>query len=39
MSVGIQYLASWLRGVGCVAFYNLMEVEFLILPAYGRIHL
>ena len=25
MSVGIQYIAAWLRGVGCVALYNLME--------------
>ena len=25
ISVGIQYLASWLRGVGAVALYNLME--------------
>jgi malate synthase len=23
--VGVQYLASWLRGVGAVALYNLME--------------
>ena len=23
--VGIQYLESWLRGVGCVPIYNLME--------------
>ena len=25
MDVGIQYLESWLRGVGCVPIYNLME--------------
>src|SRR5437762_4817599 len=25
IDVGIQYLASWLRGVGCVPIYNLME--------------
>ncbi len=25
VSVGIQYLASWLRGTGAVALYNLME--------------
>ena len=25
MSVGIQYLAAWLRGTGCVALYNLIE--------------
>jgi malate synthase len=25
VTVGIQYLASWLRGVGAVALYNLME--------------
>jgi malate synthase len=25
VSVGIQYLASWLRGTGAVAIYNLME--------------
>jgi malate synthase len=25
ISVGIQYLASWLRGTGAVAIYNLME--------------
>jgi malate synthase len=25
VSVGIQYLASWLDGVGCVAIDNLME--------------
>jgi malate synthase len=25
VSVGIQYLASWLRGVGAAAIYNLME--------------
>ncbi len=25
VSVGVQYLASWLRGVGAVALYNLME--------------
>jgi malate synthase len=23
--VGVQYLEAWLRGVGCVAIYNLME--------------
>src|SRR5919202_1587688 len=25
ISVGIQYLATWLRGSGAVAIYNLME--------------
>ena len=25
ISVGIQYIESWLRGVGCVPLYNLME--------------
>jgi malate synthase len=25
IDVGIQYLASWLRGNGCVPIYNLME--------------
>jgi malate synthase len=25
VSVGIQYLASWLRGTGAVAIFNLME--------------
>ena len=25
MRVGIQYIESWLRGVGCVPIYNLME--------------
>ena len=25
MSVGIQYIASWLNGVGAAAIYNLME--------------
>ena len=25
VSVGLQYLESWLRGVGAVAIYNLME--------------
>ena len=25
VSVGIQYLAAWLRGTGAVAIYNLME--------------
>ena len=25
VDVGIQYLESWLRGVGCVPIYNLME--------------
>jgi malate synthase len=25
VSVGIQYLASWLRGAGAVAIFNLME--------------
>ena len=25
MDVGLQYLASWLRGNGCVPIYNLME--------------
>ena len=25
MSLGVQYLASWLRGVECPALYNLME--------------
>ena len=25
LDVGIQYLESWLRGVGCVPIYNLME--------------
>jgi malate synthase len=25
LSVGIQYMESWLRGIGCVAIYNLME--------------
>jgi malate synthase len=25
VSVGIQYLAAWLRGSGAVAIYNLME--------------
>jgi len=25
MSVGIQYLAAWLGGNGCVPLYNLME--------------
>jgi malate synthase len=25
LSVGIQYLEAWLRGVGCVPLYNLME--------------
>ncbi|MBI3820782.1 MAG: malate synthase A [Planctomycetes bacterium] len=25
ISVGIQYLESWLRGLGCVPIYNLME--------------
>jgi malate synthase len=25
VSVGVQYLASWLRGVGAVAIFNLME--------------
>lgn len=25
IDVGIQYLESWLRGVGCVPIYNLME--------------
>ena len=25
VSVGIQYLASWLRGTGAAAIYNLME--------------
>ena len=25
VDIGIQYLASWLRGVGCVPIYNLME--------------
>src|SRR5215813_4817473 len=25
IDVGIQYLESWLRGVGCVPLYNLME--------------
>ena len=25
ISVGLQYLESWLRGVGAVAIYNLME--------------
>ena len=25
VDVGIQYLESWLRGVGCVPLYNLME--------------
>jgi malate synthase len=25
IDVGIQYLAAWLRGVGCVPLYNLME--------------
>jgi malate synthase len=23
--VGVQYIESWLRGVGCVPLYNLME--------------
>ncbi|MDP3999393.1 MAG: malate synthase A [bacterium] len=25
ISVGIQYLEAWLRGIGCVPLYNLME--------------
>ncbi|PCI36366.1 MAG: malate synthase A [Elusimicrobia bacterium] len=25
LSVGIQYLAAWLSGIGCVPLYNLME--------------
>jgi len=25
VDVGIQYLESWLRGLGCVPIYNLME--------------
>ncbi len=25
LSVGVQYLESWLRGIGCVPLYNLME--------------
>jgi malate synthase len=25
IDVGLQYLAAWLRGVGCVPIYNLME--------------
>jgi malate synthase len=25
IDVGVQYLESWLRGVGCVPIYNLME--------------
>ncbi|MBO0800147.1 MAG: malate synthase A, partial [Blastocatellia bacterium] len=25
IDVGIQYLESWLRGIGCVPIYNLME--------------
>lgn len=25
ISVGVQYIESWLRGVGCVPLYNLME--------------
>jgi malate synthase len=25
IDIGIQYLESWLRGVGCVPIYNLME--------------
>lgn len=25
ISIGIQYLEAWLRGVGCVPLYNLME--------------
>jgi len=25
VDVGIQYLESWLRGIGCVPIYNLME--------------
>ena len=25
LDVGIQYLEAWLRGVGCVPIYNLME--------------
>ncbi len=25
ISVGIQYLEAWLRGLGCVPLYNLME--------------
>ncbi|HZN56010.1 MAG TPA: malate synthase A [Candidatus Polarisedimenticolaceae bacterium] len=25
LRVGVQYLAAWLRGVGCVPLYNLME--------------
>jgi malate synthase len=25
IDVGVQYLAAWLRGVGCVPIYNLME--------------
>jgi len=25
LDVGLQYLASWLRGTGCVPIYNLME--------------
>jgi len=25
VDIGIQYLESWLRGVGCVPIYNLME--------------
>src|SRR5712692_150499 len=25
VDVGLQYLHSWLRGVGCVPIYNLME--------------
>ena len=25
IDVGLQYLEAWLRGVGCVPIYNLME--------------
>ena len=25
MRVGVQYLEAWLRGLGCVPLYNLME--------------
>src|SRR6202041_525697 len=25
IDVGVQYLEAWLRGVGCVPIYNLME--------------
>jgi hypothetical protein len=32
---GIQHLASWLKGTGAVAIFNLMKDGFT-LPAYER---